>query len=35
MGQKVNPNALRISINRSWISKWEANDAHQTAKWII
>ena len=35
MGQKVNPNALRISINRSWISKWEANDARQTAQWII
>lgn len=35
MGQKVNPNALRININRSWISKWEANDSSQTAQWII
>lgn len=35
MGQKVNPNALRISINRSWISKWEADNTRQTAQWII
>ena len=35
MGQKVNPNALRYEINRSWISKWEAKDNKQAAKWII
>ena len=35
MGQKVNPNSLRINVNRSWILKWEANDSHQTAQWVI
>lgn len=35
MGQKVNPNALRLNINRTWISKWEASDDRQTAKWIV
>jgi len=35
MGQKVNPNALRCDINRTWISKWEANSDKQAAKWIL
>lgn len=35
MGQKVNPNALRYEINRSWISRWETNDNKQAARWII
>jgi len=35
MGQKVNPNALRCDINRTWISKWEANSNKQAAQWII
>lgn len=35
MGQKVNPNALRCDINRTWISKWEAKDNKQAAQWII
>ena len=25
MGQKVNPNGLRIGINKDWQSKWYAN----------
>lgn len=35
MGQKVNPNALRYGINRSFISRWETNDNKQAAKWIV
>lgn len=35
MGQKVNPNALRCDINKTWISKWETNDKKQAARWII
>lgn len=35
MGQKVNPNALRYSINRSWISSWVAIDDKQAAAWIV
>lgn len=35
MGQKVNPNALRYSINRSWISSWVATNNKQTATWIV
>ena len=35
MGQKVNPNSLRINVNRSWILKWEANDSYQTAQRVI
>lgn len=27
MGQKVNPNGLRIGISRGWNSRWYANDA--------
>ena len=25
MGQKVNPNGLRLGINKDWDSKWYAN----------
>ena len=35
MGQTVNPNALRVAINKNWISKWQALDNKQAAKWII
>ena len=35
MGQKVNPNALRTGINRTWVSKWEAKDNKQAALWIV
>lgn len=35
MGQKVNPNALRVAINRNWISKWQTFDNKQAAKWVI
>ena len=26
MGQKVNPNGLRIGINKDWQAKWYANN---------
>ncbi|CAM2807567.1 30S ribosomal protein S3 [Fructilactobacillus fructivorans] len=26
MGQKINPNGLRIGVNRGWQAKWYAND---------
>ncbi len=25
MGQKVNPNGIRLGINKDWTSKWYAN----------
>ncbi len=28
MGQKVNPVGLRLGINRTWDSRWYANDSH-------
>ena len=27
MGQKVNPIGLRLGINKTWDSRWFANDA--------
>ena len=35
MGQKVNPNGLRIGINKDWQSRWVAADNKQTAKWLV
>lgn len=35
MGQKVNPNGLRIGINKDWQSRWIASDNKQTAKWLV
>lgn len=35
MGQKVNPNGLRIGINKNWESRWVAKDNHQTAQWLV
>lgn len=35
MGQKVNPNGLRIGINKSWLSRWIAKDNSQTALWLV
>ncbi len=35
MGQKVNPNGLRIGINKNWESRWIAKDNKQTAKWLV
>ena len=35
MGQKVNPNGLRIGINKNWNSRWIAKDNKQTAKWLV
>lgn len=35
MGQKVNPNGLRIGINKNWESRWIARDGKQTAQWLV
>lgn len=35
MGQKVNPNGLRIGINKNWQSRWIAKDNKQTAQWLV
>lgn len=35
MGQKVNPNGLRIGINKNWNSRWIAKDNKQTAQWLV
>ena len=35
MGQKVNPNGLRIGINKNWESRWIAKDNKQTAQWLV
>lgn len=35
MGQKVNPNGLRIGINKNWESRWVAKDNYQTAQWLV
>lgn len=35
MGQKVNPNGLRIGINKNWNSRWIAKDNKQTALWLV
>lgn len=35
MGQKVNPNGLRIGINKNWESRWIAKDNKQTALWLV
>ncbi|RXY96848.1 30S ribosomal protein S3 [Malacoplasma penetrans] len=35
MGQKVNPNGLRLGINRNWESRWVAKDNRQTALWLV
>ncbi len=35
MGQKVNPNGLRIGINKNWNSRWIAKDNRQTAQWLV
>ncbi|MDE5545124.1 MAG: 30S ribosomal protein S3 [Malacoplasma sp.] len=35
MGQKVNPNGLRIGIIRNWESRWIAKDNKQTALWLV
>ena len=31
MGQKVNPIGLRLGVNRTWDSRWYANDANYSA----
>lgn len=35
MGQKVNPNGLRIGIIKNWESRWIASNNLQTSKWIV
>lgn len=35
MGQKVNPNALRVAINKNWVSKWQTFNNKQAAKWVV
>lgn len=35
MGQKVNPNGLRIGINKNWQSRWIAKSNKQTAQWLV
>lgn len=35
MGQKVNPNGLRIGINKNWQSRWIAKNNKQTAQWLV
>lgn len=35
MGQKVNPNGLRIGINKNWESRWIAKNNKQTALWLV
>lgn len=35
MGQKVNPNGLRIGINKNWNSRWIAKNNRQTAQWLV
>lgn len=35
MGQKVNPNGLRIGINKEWQSRWVSLNNKQTAKWLV
>ena len=35
MGQKVNPNGLRLGINKNWESRWIAKDNKQTAQWLV
>ncbi len=35
MGQKVNPNGLRIGINKEWQSRWVCSDKKLTAQWLV
>lgn len=35
MGQKVNPNGLRLGIIRNWESRWIAKNNAQTGQWLI
>ena len=35
MGQKVNPNGLRIGIIKEWQSRWVASNNKQTAQWLV
>lgn len=35
MGQKANPIALRLGVNRDWNSRWYAPDNQTWAKWLV
>lgn len=35
MGQKVNPNGLRVGINKNWESRWISANNKQTAQWLV
>lgn len=35
MGQKANPLALRLGINKDWISRWFAPDQKTWATWLV
>lgn len=35
MGQKANPLALRLGINKDWTSRWYAPDQETWSKWLI
>lgn len=35
MGQKVSPNGLRFGINKNWLSRWNASNEAETARWLV
>ncbi len=35
MGQKVNPNGLRLGINKEWEAKWYSNKKDFSKKLLI
>lgn len=35
MGQKCNPNSVRLGFNKNWNSRWNAPDKKSAARWIL
>ncbi|AFO52152.1 30S ribosomal protein S3 [Candidatus Mycoplasma haematolamae str. Purdue] len=35
MGQKTNPNCVRLGFNKNWLSRWNAPDRKSAALWIL
>ncbi|AGX88781.1 30S ribosomal protein S3 [Mycoplasma parvum] len=35
MGQKSNPNGVRLGFNKNWLSRWNAPDKKHAALWIL
>ncbi|CCE66719.1 30S ribosomal protein S3 [Candidatus Mycoplasma haematominutum] len=35
MGQKSNPNCVRLGFNKNWLSRWNAPDKKSAAQWIL